>query len=86
MTQPHLHERVPPTLNSGVFVSCTCQVLLYTRLLLQEFGPSHGPSVEDSHVLVHHLLIGLKILMSLEAVGVNPAGANPHSPVPCTDK
>lgn len=44
--------------------------------LLKELGPSNRPSVEDRHILAHHFLVGFEILVSLEAVGVNPAGAN----------
>lgn len=60
-----------PRQTRAVFV--TCQVLLHMRLLLQELGPSDRPSVEDSHILTHHILIGLEVVRSLEAVGVNPA-------------
>lgn len=53
--------------------SLTCQVLLNVRALLQELGPSEGPSVENGHVLVHHFLVGLVVVSSLKAIGVNPA-------------
>lgn len=57
----------------------TCQVLLHLWALLQEPGPSQGPSVQHGHVLVHHCLVGLVVVRPLKAVGVDPAGANKHS-------
>lgn len=59
--------------------SLTCQVLLNVRAVLQEPGPSQRPSVEHSYVLVHHFFVGLIVVRSLEAIGVDPAGASPHS-------
>lgn len=60
-------------------VSCTCQVLLNMGFPLKKFGPSHGSSVEDSYVLIHHFLVGFKIVMSREAIGVNPAGGESNA-------
>lgn len=55
---------------------CTCHVLLHKWFLLQELGPSHGASVEHRYVLIHHLLVGVKVIMPLKAVGVDPVGTN----------
>lgn len=69
-----------------MFVTYTCQVLLHMWLLLQELGPSHRPSVEDSYILIHHILIGFKVVRSLKAIGVNPAVGNPQSAEQCTNE
>lgn len=53
--------------------SVTCQVLLDVRALLQELGPPERPSVENGHILVHHFLVGLVVVSSLKAIGVDPA-------------
>lgn len=53
--------------------SVTCQVLLNVRALLQELGPPEGPPVENGHVLAHHFFVGLVVVSSLKAIGVNPA-------------
>lgn len=68
-------------------VSSTRYILLYVRFLLKELGPSGGSSVEDSNVLIHHLCVGFKVMMSLKAIGVNPTEEeNPHRWVQCTNK
>lgn len=66
VTEPEGRQQRAPNL-------FTCHILLHLRLLLQELGPSHGPPVQDHHVLVHHVLVGLVVVRPLKAVGVNPA-------------
>lgn len=82
-----LHERTDGSQSRGMlrWWSVTCQVLLNVWALLQEPGPSHRPSVEHSYILVHHLFIGLIVLRSLKAIGVDPAGANHtvYTRLPC---
>lgn len=69
-----------------MYFTCACQVLLHMGFLLKELGPSHRPSIEDSFILIHHLLVGFKIVRSLKAIGVNPAVAKPHNQVPHTNE
>lgn len=75
-----LHEHTDGSQSADMLPwrSVTCQVLLNVWALLQEPGPAQRPSVEHSYVLVHHFFIGLVVVGSLKAVGVDPAGANPH--------
>lgn len=75
----HEHTHTVPEAEMLRCWSVTCQVLLNVWALLQEPGPSQRPSVEHGSVLVHHFFIGLVVVRSLKAVGVDPAGANPHS-------
>lgn len=75
--------RGAPKQNRAKFVSCTCQALLHVWFLLQELGPSHGPSVKHSDILLHHILIWFKVVRSFKAIRVNP---DPRRPGPCTNE